>query len=57
MSSEESSPFDANGPRNDSEKNLSLVLDLGSMWVRERQKGAMLGAFAIGVFAGAWLRE
>lgn len=36
---------------------MSMVGDMARMWVREHQKASMLGAFAIGVFAGAWLRD
>jgi len=32
-------------------------MDLSQVWIREHQKTAMLGAFALGVFTGAWLRE
>lgn len=36
---------------------VSLSVDMARMWVREHQKASMLGAFAVGVFAGAWLRD
>lgn len=36
---------------------VSLAVDMARMWVREHQKASMLGAFAIGVFTGAWMRD
>lgn len=52
---DESDPFDdlqsTMGPQ------VSLTVDMARMWVREHQKASMLGAFAVGVFAGAWLRD
>jgi hypothetical protein len=36
---------------------VSLAVDMARMWVREHQKASMLGAFALGVFAGAWMRD
>lgn len=35
----------------------SLAWDMARMWVREHQKAAMIGAFAVGVLTGAWLRD
>lgn len=35
----------------------SMALGVARTWVREHQKTSMLGAFAVGVFTGAWLRE
>ncbi|PSQ95798.1 MAG: hypothetical protein BRD55_09220 [Bacteroidetes bacterium SW_9_63_38] len=34
-----------------------MAWDLTRMWVEEHQTPAMLGAFAVGVFAGAYLRD
>lgn len=44
-------------PLGGSNEELSLVLDVARMWLREHQKTAMLTAFAVGVFTGSWLRE
>lgn len=30
---------------------------MARVWVREHQKASMLGAFALGVFTGAWFRS
>jgi hypothetical protein len=35
----------------------SVALDMARLWVQRHQKASMLGAFAVGVFVGAMLRE
>ena len=35
----------------------SFALDMARMWVEEHQTSVMLGAFAVGVFTGALLRD
>ena len=35
----------------------AFALDMARMWVKEHQKTAMLGAFAVGVFVGALSRD
>lgn len=47
--------FDA--PTDKAGQQVSLMLDMARLWVREHQKASMLGAFAVGVFAGSWLRD
>jgi len=43
------------GPsRND---QVRMAWDLTRMWVKEHQTAAMLGAFAAGVFVGAYVRD
>ena len=34
-----------------------FVLDVARLWIKEHQTTSMLGAFAVGVFAGALFRE
>lgn len=35
----------------------SFAVDVARLWVRRHQKASMLGAFAVGVFVGALLRD
>jgi len=35
----------------------SFALDMARLWVRRHQKASMLGAFGVGVFIGALLRD
>ena len=35
----------------------SLAIDAARIWVQRHQKASMLGAFAVGVFVGAILRD
>lgn len=35
----------------------SLAVDVARIWVQRHQKASMLGAFAVGVFVGAMLRD
>lgn len=35
----------------------SFATDMARLWVRRHQKASMLGAFAVGVFVGAMLRD
>jgi hypothetical protein len=35
----------------------SFALDVARLWVQRHQKASMLGAFAVGVFVGALLRD
>lgn len=39
------------------QSSASFAVDVARLWVREHQKPAMLGAFAVGVFVGALLRD
>ncbi|MFP4228759.1 MAG: hypothetical protein ACLFTE_08030 [Salinivenus sp.] len=48
---------DAPVAANDLKQQASLALTVARAWVRDHQKASMLGAFALGVFTGAWLRE
>jgi hypothetical protein len=34
-----------------------MAWDMTRMWVKEHQTAAMLGAFAAGVFVGAYVRD
>lgn len=36
---------------------LSMAWSVARMWIKEHQREAMLGAFATGVFVGAYLRD
>lgn len=51
-------PFGAesDAPRGD-DTSPSFALDMARLWVQRHQKASMLGAFAVGVFAGALLRD
>ncbi|MFB6231591.1 MAG: hypothetical protein ABEL04_10585 [Salinibacter sp.] len=35
----------------------SFYLEMAELWVQEHQKASMLGAFAVGVFVGALVRD
>lgn len=35
----------------------AFALDMARLWVQQHQKTAMLGAFALGTFVGALLRD
>lgn len=35
----------------------AFALEMTQMWIREHQTTSMLGAFAVGVFIGAYLRD
>lgn len=35
----------------------SFAVDMARLWVKQHQKATMLGAFAVGVFVGALLRD
>jgi len=35
----------------------SFAVDMARLWVKQYQKATMLGAFGVGVFVGALLRE
>lgn len=37
--------------------SASLAADVAKLWIQENQKKSLLGAFAIGVFVGAMLRD
>lgn len=37
--------------------SASLALDMARLWVQRHQKASMLGAFAVGTFIGALLRD
>lgn len=50
-------PDDAEGAATTFADRSSFALDMARMWVQEHQKSAMLGAFAVGVVAGALIRE
>lgn len=36
---------------------LSMAWDVARLWIKDNQRPAMLGAFAAGVFVGAYLRD
>jgi hypothetical protein len=44
------------GP-SDGSTPTSFCLEMAELWVREHQKASMLGAFAVGVFVGALVRD
>lgn len=58
---EESPPWDApsasEGASPSFEEQSSFAWEMAKMWIKEHQTTAMLGAFAVGVFAGALFRE
>lgn len=35
----------------------AFAVDMARLWVKQHQKATMLGAFAVGVFVGALLRD
>ena len=37
--------------------SASFALDMARVWVQQHQKATMLGAFAVGAFVGALLRD
>jgi hypothetical protein len=39
------------------DRSASMALDMARLWVQQHQKAAMLGAFAVGTFVGALLRN
>lgn len=39
------------------EMEESFAVDMARLWVKQHQKATMLGAFAVGVFVGALLRD
>lgn len=45
-----------NTPASD-DLSASFAVDMARIWVQRHQKASMLGAFAVGVFVGALLRE
>lgn len=51
-------PWGAEGDTSDPEDlSASFTVDMARLWVQRHQKASMLGAFAVGVFVGALLRE
>jgi len=48
-------PF-AEGPE-EGEMSPSFALKMARLWVKRHQKASMLGAFAVGVFIGAMVRD
>jgi len=66
-------PFSSSGPPFDQERassweeegrtsagddlSSSVAWDMARLWVQRHQKASMLGAFAVGVFVGAMLRD
>lgn len=65
-----SDPFGASSSDNDSPvweedlagpsgpmASMTFAADVAKIWVQEHQKASMLGAFAVGVFVGALLRD
>lgn len=50
-------PDDSEGPASAFASRSSFALDMARMWVKEHQTSVMLGAFAVGVAAGALFRE
>lgn len=63
--SSSSSPRDTDAPFGEKEEDASptndfspsFAGDVARIWVQEHQKATMLGAFAVGVFVGALLRD
>jgi len=53
----DSPPWDGDGPEFGDEMEGSFALDMARIWVKQHQKAAMLGAFGVGVFVGALLRD
>lgn len=37
--------------------SMTFAADVAKIWIQEHQKASMLGAFAVGVFVGAMLRD
>lgn len=37
--------------------SATFALDVTRLWIEQHQKASMLGAFAVGVFIGAMLRD
>jgi hypothetical protein len=50
-------PWEDQGGDSMEDLSSSFATDMARMWVKRHQKASMLGAFAIGVFAGAMLRK
>lgn len=50
-------PWDADGPEFGDEMDGSFAVDMARIWVKQHQKAVMLGAFGVGVFVGALLRD
>jgi hypothetical protein len=47
----------ASGLPHDADRSGAFALDMARLWVQQHQKTAMLGAFALGTFVGALLRD
>jgi hypothetical protein len=50
-------PDESDGPASALAGRSSFALDMARMWVKEHQTSVMLGAFAVGVAAGALFRD
>lgn len=50
-------PWDTEGPEFGGDLDRSFAIDMARLWVKRHQKAVMLGAFGVGVFVGALLRD
>jgi hypothetical protein len=51
-------PWETEGPEFGQEApDESFAVDMARLWVKQHQKATMLGAFGVGVFVGALLRD
>lgn len=53
----ESPPWDTEGPEFGEDVDGAFAVDMARLWVKQHQKAVMLGAFGVGVFVGALLRN
>jgi hypothetical protein len=54
----EAPPWETEDPEfGQEDPDESFAVDMARLWVKQYQKATMLGAFGIGVFVGALLRE
>ena len=59
FSDADDSPFSGGDPMDGPSRQdqARMAWDMTRMWVKEHQTAAMLGAFAAGVFVGAYVRD
>ncbi len=50
-------PWNARADDSREDFSPSFALNVARIWVQRHQKASMLGAFAVGVFVGAMLRD
>jgi hypothetical protein len=53
----ETPPWDTEEPTFGEDMDGSVATDMARLWVKRHQKAVMLGAFGVGVFVGALLRD